>query len=69
MGAYLTVSDEEVLEAMRSWRRGGVFANPPAATGYAGLAKAIRENLLVDPDEDIVVVVTGNGLKGHPCGL
>jgi threonine synthase len=62
-GAYLTVTDEEVLEAMRKLaREEGVFAEPAGATGYAGLAKAIRENL-VDHDENIVVVVTGNGLK------
>jgi len=62
-GAYLTVTDEEVLEAMRKLaREEGVFAEPAGATGYAGLAKAVRENL-VDQDEDIVVLVTGNGLK------
>jgi len=62
-GAYLTVSDDEVLSAMRQLaREEGVFAEPAGATGYAGLAKAARENL-VDRDERIVVVVTGNGLK------
>jgi threonine synthase len=62
-GAYLTVSDEEVLEAMRKLaREEGIFAEPAGATGYAGLVKAIRENL-VDHDETVVVVVTGNGLK------
>ena len=62
-GAYLTVTDEEVLEAMRKLaREEGVFAEPAGATGYAGLAKAVLENL-VDQDEDIVVLVTGNGLK------
>ena len=62
-GAYVTVSDEEVLEAMRKLaREEGVFAEPAGATGYAGLAKAVRENL-VDHEEEIVVVVTGNGLK------
>ena len=62
-GAYLTVSDEEVLEGMRKLaREEGIFAEPAGATGYAGLVKAVRENL-VDRDEDIVVVVTGNGLK------
>jgi threonine synthase len=62
-GAYVTVSDGEVLEAMRELARGeGVFAEPAGATGYAGLAKAVRDKL-VDPDEQIVVVVTGNGLK------
>ena len=62
-GAYLTVTDEEVLEAMRKLaREEGVFAEPAGATGYAGLAKAVREHL-VDHEEEIVVVVTGNGLK------
>ncbi len=62
-GAYLTVSDDEVLEAMRKLaREEGIFAEPAGATGYAGLVKAVRENL-VNHGEDIVVVVTGNGLK------
>jgi len=62
-GAYITVSDVEVLAAMRELARGeGVFAEPAGATGYAGLVKAVRDNL-VDGDEQIVVVVTGNGLK------
>jgi threonine synthase len=62
-GAYLTVSDDEVLEAMRKLaREEGIFAEPAGATGYAGLVKAVRENL-VNHDEDIVVIVTGNGLK------
>jgi len=62
-GAYITVSDEEVLAAMRELARGeGVFAEPAGATGYAGLAKAARDGH-VDRDEQIIVVVTGNGLK------
>jgi threonine synthase len=62
-GAYITVPDEEVLEAMRELgREAGIFAEPAGATGYAGLVKATRENA-IDHDEEIVVVVTGNGLK------
>ena len=62
-GAYITVSDDEVLAAMRQLARdAGVFAEPAGATGYAGLAKAVRDDL-VGKDEEIVVVVTGNGLK------
>jgi len=62
-GAYITVSDAEVLEAMRQLaREEGVFAEPAGATGFAGLAKAVRDGL-VGRDERIVVVVTGNGLK------
>jgi len=62
-GAYVTVSDEEVLAAMRDLaRREGVFAEPAGATAFAGLAKAAQGKLF-DPDERVVVVVTGNGLK------
>ena len=62
-GEYLTVSDEEILDAMRVLARGAaVFAEPAGATGFAGLAKQVREGR-VDPEERIVVVVTGNGLK------
>jgi threonine synthase len=62
-GAYITVSDDEVLASMRQLaREEGVFAEPAGATGYAGLVKAVRDNL-VGRDERIVVVVTGNGLK------
>jgi threonine synthase len=62
-GAYVTVSDDEVLAAMRQLaREEGVFAEPAGATGYAGLVKAVRGHL-IDRDERVVVVITGNGLK------
>jgi len=62
-GAYLTVSDDDVLDAMRKLaRKEAVFAEPAGATGYAGLVKAADQGI-VDGDEEIVVVVTGNGLK------
>jgi len=62
-GAFLTVSDDDILAAMRDLARGAaVFAEPAGAAAYAGLAKAMRENL-VRPDETVVCVVTGNGLK------
>jgi threonine synthase len=62
-GAFITVSDQEILDAMPLLARGeAVFAEPAAAAAYAGLLKALREQK-VDRDETIVVVVTGNGLK------
>ena len=62
-GAYLTVTDAEILAAIPALARGcGVFAEPAGATAYAGLVKAINEGL-VSPDERIVVINTGNGLK------
>ncbi len=62
-GAYLRVSDEEILAAIPTVARNtGVFVEPAAAAAYAGLEKAVAEGL-VDPDERVVVLLTGSGLK------
>jgi threonine synthase len=62
-GAYLTVSDEEILAAIPALARGcGVFAEPAGATAYAGLLKAVSQGL-ISADERVVVINTGNGLK------
>jgi threonine synthase len=62
-GAYLTVTDDEILAAMRDLARSAaVFAEPAGATAYAGVVKAVREGL-VKSDEAIVCLITGNGLK------
>lgn len=62
-GAYVTVSDEEILAAIPALARGcGVFGEPAAAAAYAGLLTALEQKL-VDPQERIVVINTGNGLK------
>jgi threonine synthase len=62
-GAYLTVSDAEMLAAIRDLsRREAVFAEPAAAAAYAGLVKAVEQGL-VNSDETLVCLITGNGLK------
>lgn len=62
-GAYVVVSDDEILAAIPELARGcGVFAEPAGAASYAGLIKAAAQGL-VSPDERIVVINTGNGLK------
>lgn len=62
-GAYITVSDDEILDAMRRLaRQEAVSAEPAGAAGYAGLRKAIDQGM-VEKDEEILVLVTGNGLK------
>ncbi|MCP4362344.1 MAG: threonine synthase [Chloroflexi bacterium] len=62
-GAFITVSDEEILAAIPKLAWGcGVFAEPAGATAYAGLVKAVDQNL-VWPRDRIVVINTGNGLK------
>ena len=62
-GAYLTVTDDEILAAIPELARGeGIFSEPAASTAYAGLKKAVAQGL-VKSDERIVVMLTGNGLK------
>ncbi len=62
-GAYIKVSDDEILAAIPALARAsGVFAEPAAAAAYAGLVTAVAGGL-VSPDERIVVLATGNGLK------
>jgi threonine synthase len=62
-GAYVVVSDDEILAAIPPLARGcGVFAEPAGAAGYAGLVKAVEQGL-VSPDDRIVVINTGSGLK------
>ncbi|MBE9506885.1 MAG: threonine synthase [Chloroflexi bacterium] len=62
-GAFLRVTDEEILAAIPALAQGcGVFAEPAAAAAYAGLVKAVEQGL-VDPNECVVVLATGSGLK------
>jgi threonine synthase len=61
-GTYILVSDAEILTAMAELGRVGLFAEPAGAAAYAGLVKACRQNL-VKPDEAVMVLNTGSGLK------
>ena len=62
-GAYLAVTDEEILAGIPALARSsGVFAEPAGAAAYAGLVKAVDEGLVAS-DERVVVLNTGNGLK------
>lgn len=62
-GAYLTVSDEEIIHAIPALARDtGVFAEPAAAATYAGLLKAGKRGL-VGAEDRVVALITGNGLK------
>ncbi len=62
-GAFIRVDDEEILAAIPALAQGcGVFAEPAAAAAYAGLVEAVTQGL-VQPDERIVVLATGSGLK------
>jgi threonine synthase len=62
-GAFIRVDDEVILAAIPALAQGcGVFAEPAAAAAYAGLVEAVGRGL-VSPDDRIVVLSTGSGLK------
>jgi threonine synthase len=61
-GAYVVVSDDEILRAVADLGLAGVFAEPAGATAYAGLLKA-RDDGIVRSSDPILVLNTGSGLK------
>jgi len=68
-GAYVTVSDEDILRAIPALAGAtGVFAEPAGAAPLAGLKKALKIGL-VQPDQRIVLLVTGSGLKDIQSAL
>ena len=61
-GAYILVPDEAIIAAIGELGAVGIFAEPAGATSYAGLVKAVQDGL-IGPDDTVVVVNTGSGLK------
>ena len=61
-GAYITVPDAEIIQAIAELGKVGIFAEPAGATSYAGLVKAVEQGLIT-PDDPVVVINTGSGLK------
>jgi threonine synthase len=49
-------------------REAAVFAEPAGATAYAGIAPALRRGLIT-PEDRVVVLNTGNGLKDVKAAL
>lgn len=62
-GRWVTVTDDEILEAQRSIARAcGVFTEPAGATPVAGLMKLARAGV-IDAAAPCVAFCTGSGLK------
>ena len=61
-GAYITVKDEKIIEAISDLGKVGIFAEPAGATAYAGLKKAVEAGQIT-ADDPVLVLNTGNGLK------
>jgi threonine synthase len=61
-GKYVVVSDAQILEAIAELGQVGIFAEPAGSTAYAGLLNALEQGL-VAPQDHILVLNTGSGLK------
>ncbi len=62
-GAFITVTDEEILKAIPDLAgKSGVFAEPAGAATWAGIKKAAISNQLSENDT-IAMINTGSGLK------
>ncbi|HOJ01055.1 MAG TPA: threonine synthase [Anaerolineaceae bacterium] len=61
-GAFIKVSDQEILSAIGKLGKAGVFSEPAGATAYAGVLKASSEGI-IQADDPVVCVITGSGLK------
>jgi len=62
-GFSITVSDEEILKAQKSLAsKTGIFAEPSSSATAAALEK-LKDSELLDEKEQIVLLITGNGLK------
>ena len=61
-GAYVIVNDAEILAAIASLGKAGIFAEPAGAASYAGLVKALDQGMILEQDP-VLVLNTGSGLK------
>jgi threonine synthase len=61
-GAYIIVSDADILSAIGELGASGIFAEPAGATAYAGLVKAVHSGQ-IKSDDPVLVLNTGSGLK------
>jgi threonine synthase len=61
-GTYLTVTDRQILQAMATLGRLGIFAEPAGAAAYAGLAEA-GAGAWLGATSTVLVLNTGSGLK------
>ncbi len=62
-GAWIAVSDEQILDIMRLLgRTEGVFGEPAGVTATAGVRQAVAQGI-IKPGESVTTISTGSGLK------
>jgi threonine synthase len=61
-GAAVSVTEEEIVEAMNDLARTGLYVEPTSASAAAALSGLVRQGV-IRPEETTVVILTGAGLK------
>ena len=61
-GRYITVTDDEILNAIKILGQSGIFAEPAGATALAGYINALDTHV-IDHNVPVVIMNTGSGLK------
>jgi threonine synthase len=62
-GAFVSVSDEDILSAIPMLaRKAGVFGEPAGVAGAAGVKRAVDAGI-IGRSETVALIMTGNGLK------
>ena len=61
-GYFIIVEENEIVEALKEMSRRGLYIEPTSASAIAGLKKYIQN---ARPEELIVSVLTGHGLKSR----
>lgn len=62
-GSWISVPDTEIINAMSLLgKTEGIFGEPAAVTSLAGLKKALEKGI-ISKDENVTIIITGNGLK------
>jgi threonine synthase len=68
-GAFVTVSDEAILQAVKDLAaQMGIFAEPAAAAALAGFLCAVQTGVLKEV-RTVVILITGSGLKDVEAAL
>ncbi len=63
LGAWIAVTDEQILESMKILGSSeGIFGEPAGVAALAGVKEAIK-NKIIKENETVTIIMTGNGLK------
>jgi threonine synthase len=68
-GAWVAVTDEQILAALPATAaRTGIFGEPAAVTAAAGVRVAVEQGI-IDPTAGVAIIISGNGLKDPATAL